>query len=140
MSEADVKKARSDKRKAKDKAPVAEPKVSSNSSAKPRLWPTSCIDLLKGKTTAIKPPKPAAAKPSGKRGKEPVPNAESAAEPSGPSHTTGRRLRDRSAEPPPEDNAPVSKPPEDEVATARPRRRLKADVKLAVEKNLRKGK
>ena len=99
-----------------------------------------CIDWYKEKTPPANPPKPAAAKLRSKRGKEPVPAAESAAESSGPNRATGRRLRARSAEPSADDEAPMSKPSEDEVTTAEPKQRLKRNIKAAVEKSLRRGK
>ncbi|KAL8786482.1 MAG: hypothetical protein Q9195_008187 [Heterodermia aff. obscurata] len=72
--------------------------------------------------------------------KEPVSAAESAAEPSGPSRKTGRRLRDGSAEPPTNDEAPMSKPSKDEAAAAgpKPRPKAKENIKAIVERNLRK--
>ena len=140
LSEADVKRARSDRKKGKDKAPAAEQMVGGNSSAEPGLWPTRCIDWFKEKTPAVKPPKPAAAKPRGKRVKEPLPAAESAAEPSKSSRTARRRLEDRSAEPPADDEAPVSKPSEDEATTAGPKQRPKPNTKTTEERNLRRRK
>ena len=141
LSAEEVKKARSDRKNGKDKAPAAESKVSNRSSAEPWLWPTRHIDLFKEKAPAVKPPKlaaakPPAAKPRGKRRKEPVPDAESAAEPS----EAGRRLRDKSAEPPADDEAPVSKPSEEKEAAAGPKQRLKPNIKAAVERSLRRKK
>lgn len=145
LSEADVKRARSDRKKGKDKAPAAEQMVGGNSSGETWLWPTRCIDWFKEKTPAVNPPKPAttkpaAAKPRGKRVKEPVPAAESAAEPSKSSRTARRRLEDRSAEPPADNEAPMSKPSEDEATTAGPKQRPKSNTKMTEERNLRRRK